>query len=364
MSLLKLEYEILVSGIYPFEGEFEKSGFKIVKNTIDEKLYASLFKESVIYFSPFIGICCYPDSTGTIVYLTLRKEEYVNIDYENEKEYDVEVTNKYIESSDWLKSIEMFEKEIVLEVNNDIKFPIKTVKAYDVEGKFVACDWNFMRLNVPYLLNSDQREALEVIGRQNNRLASGISYKKIAELAENNKCFKTALGIYHSSFFVPDYNVGFVLLVTALEALLGLKTYSEPKKNRKRGQSKYESAFTICQNVSFILMDNDDTIRKRIRKLYDIRSKFVHEGKEIEKQYKQDMQEYVRKVLLMYWFVSLEQKTYYHKKIITKIQSAGYKREIMYQNFLTGLDNISFEEKSEKILKDTWMYILREHEQK
>lgn len=46
MSKIKLKYEILVSGIYPFEGVFEKYGFKIVENTINEEIFNSLSNAS------------------------------------------------------------------------------------------------------------------------------------------------------------------------------------------------------------------------------------------------------------------------------------------------------------------------------
>ena len=44
MSKIRLEYEILVSGIYPFEGTFEKCDFRIVKNIVDDSLFNSLAK--------------------------------------------------------------------------------------------------------------------------------------------------------------------------------------------------------------------------------------------------------------------------------------------------------------------------------
>jgi hypothetical protein len=139
-----------------------------------------------------------------------------------------------------------------------------------------------------------------------------------------------------------------MLLVIALEALLGLSTYSEPEKCDSCGQTKYKITATISDNVSRILMDADDTIKKRIKKLYGARSKFVHNGNEIEKQAQQEMQEYVRKVLLMYWCVSMYKSIYDHKKIIEEVRSSGYKDNIMYRNFLTGLDNNSFNEKRTK----------------
>lgn len=358
MSKLRLEYEILVSGIYPFKGVFEKNGFRIVENTINEELFTTLTKESIVYFSPFIGMCCYPNSAGIPVYLTLQKEEEIEIDYSDKEEYDVDFTNYYINSLELFEPVEVLEKTMVMEVNNDIKFPIKIVRVYDLEGNFVTFHADFMKLNVPSLLSNNQENVLEVIKKQNNRLNSGISYEKVTELARNNKFFTNALSMYHASFSVSDHNVGFTLLVISLEALLGLGTYSKPEKCKCCGQSKYAITSTISQNVSIILMDQDGTIESRIKKLYDVRSKFVHNGTEVRKQDEQEMREYVRKVLLMYWYVSVYQTTYNHKKIIKEIHSAEYKENIMYQYFLTGLDNMSFDEKRTKILKDTFLRIL------
>lgn len=358
MSRLKLKYEILVSGIYPFEGVFEKCGFKIVKNAIDGELVKSLSKESVIYLSPFIGICCYPDNAGTPVYLTLQKEEVIEIEYGDKEEYDRDFTNEYIESLHLFDVIDMIEKNMVLEVNNDIKFPVKMIKVYDFEGNMVALLGDFIELNVPCLISNDEKQTLDVITRQNNRLSSGISYEKVTELADHNKYFKNALSMYYSSFSVSDHNVGFTLLIISLESLLSLGTYSKPEKCKCCGQLKYAITSTISQNVSIILMDQDDTIKRRIKKLYDARSKFVHNGTEVKKQDKQELQEYVRKVLLMYWCASMYKTTYDHEDIIKEIQSADYKENLIYQSFLTGLDNMSFEEKHTKMLKDIFSKIL------
>lgn len=358
MSKLRLEYEILVSGIYPFKGHFEKNGFKIVEKVINDQIVKHLSRESVIYLSPFIGMCCYSNNDNDTVYLTFQKEEEIQIDYGEKKEYDVEFTNSYIEDLNLFEKVNMLEKTLVLEVNNDIKFPIKMVKVYNLDGELVTILGDFMKLNVPCLLSEDQEKVFEVMKRQNNRLNSGISYEKVAELAQNNKFFKNALSMYHASFSVSDHNVGFTLLVISLESLLGLSTYSKPERCECCNQIKFAITSTISQNVSTILMDQDGVIENRMKKLYRVRSKFVHEGIEIKKQEEQEMQEYVRKVLLMYWFVSMHQTTYNHKDIIKEIQSAEYKENLMYQSFLTKLDNTSFDEKRTKMLKDIFLKIL------
>lgn len=361
MSKVKLEYEILISGIYPFTGDFEKCGFTITKNKVDEKLFNNIVKESVIYLSPFFGICQYPDETGTPVYLTFRKEKFIDIDYRDVKEYDVNYTNKFIESLNIFDSIETLEKTMVLEVNNDIKFPIKMVKVFDLDGNLITMTADFIKLNVPSLISNDEAQVLEVMKRQDNRLNFVISYDKVEELSENNKYFKNALSMYHSSFTVSDHQVGFTLLVIALEALLGLGTYEKIEKCEKCNQDKHKITNTISQNVSLILMDQDNTIKNRMKKLYGVRSNYVHRGKEIAKQDEQEIQEYVRKVLLMYWFISMYKSIYEHKSIIAEIQSSKYKEEPIYKHFITGLDNTSFKDKRIKMLKDTFLILKDKH---
>ena len=357
MSVLKLEYEILISGIYPFEGAFEKQGFTITKNTIDDKLIDLLTKESVIYLSPLMGMCCYPNSVGVPEYLTFRKDELIEIEYGDNKDYDIAVTNHYLESLNLFEIVDTLEKAMVLEINNDIKFPIKMVKAYDANGKFITLLANFMKLNIPSLLSADQTKANEVIKRQNNRLSTTIEYAKVIELASNNNHFKNALSMYQAAFSVSDHNVGFTLLVIAMESLLGLATYVKPETCESCGQKKYLITATISENVSLLLMDKDEVIKKRIRQLYSVRSKFVHSGIEVMKNDEQELQEYVRKVLLMYWFVSMYIKSFDHQSIIAEIQSIKYKDNLMYKNYLTGLDNTTFEEKRTKMLSDTLVQI-------
>lgn len=354
MSTIRLVYEILVSGIYPFEGKFEKYGFTIEKNKVDGKTLNNLITESVIFINPLIGMCSYYDNTGAPVYLTLCKEELIEIDYEGVKEYDKEFTIKYLESLNVWEIIETLEKSIVLEVNNDIKLPTKMIRAYDSEGNLITIIANFMKLNVPCLISNDEVEILERINRQNNRLNFVVSYDKLKDLSNDNKYFKNALAMYHSSFTVSDHQVGFTLLVIALESLLGLGTYEKVEKCKSCNQNKYLITATISQNVGLILMDKDGTIKDRIKKLYGVRSRFVHDGKEVLKQEEQEIQEYVRKVLLMYWFVSMNKSTYEHKEIIAEIQSTQYQENILYKHFLTGLDNTSFKEKRDKIIRDTF----------
>lgn len=350
MSRVKIEYEVLVCGLYPFKGEFEKEGFKIVENKLNLDLFDILYKEGVIYLSPLFPYSCYTTENGITCYLTLKKTDIIDIDYKEYEEYDKKFTSEYLYKLDLFQYVEDFEKKIILEINNDIKFPVTIIKAYNQNEEEIAKLGNFMRLNLPSLIGNDLKKIKEVITRQNNRLNSGFDFEKIQELINKNKYFKNSLEMYYSSFSVSDHHVGYALLITSLESLLSAATYSIPKHCEKCGQPMYKIRSSVSDNTSAILMDTDGTIGKEIKRLYDKRSSFIHNGNRcISKEDELTMQEYVRKILLMYWYVSLVKQTMDHKQIIREIQSPNYKHNIMYSTFLIGLKNLSYTEKYKEI---------------
>lgn len=61
------------------------------------------------------------------------------------------------------------------------------------------------------------------------------------------------------------------------------------------------------------MLDNDESIKKKIKEFYKKRSGFVHAGEKIERNDEQELREYVRKVLLMYWNASIYKSTYNHR---------------------------------------------------
>ena len=351
MSVVKLKYEILVSGIYPFEGEYEKLGFKLVSKHFDEDIINYLRDAGAIYFSPYILMCSYVNSTGTPVYLVFEKEETVEIDYSNTNEYDVKTTNDFIEKKWSTDNIESLEQILTLTINNDIKFPVKMVTVYKPDGTFLTIKANFIKTNASPLLSNDRNVTLEKMKRQENRLSSGFAYEKILELRDHNKYFQNALSLFYSSYSVNEEVVSFTLLISALEAIFSKSTYESVEVCTTCSQKMYKIRQSVSENVSKILLDSDGEICKKIKKLYDKRSAFLHEGNRnisIDDYYA--LQEYVRNVLLMYWYVSLNISSYEHKVIMAEIHSDNMRQKFMYNNFLIGLDNSSFKEKQAKMI--------------
>lgn len=361
MITLKLKYEILVSGLYPFDSDFSKNGYILKKNNINDEIVNKNYDAGIIYMSPYLGFCTYQDSTsGKTIYLTFEKEKNIEIDLSSTEISDLKILNKKIEELDLFEEVEEFEKILTLQINNNIKFPIKFIKVYDVNDKFLTVLGDFSKINVPSLLCSNEEIFVEKTDRQKYRLTSGFSYEKITELRKNNIFFDRALTLYYSSFSANDEKVGFILLITSLEALLSLSTYATVEKCKSCSQDIYKISATISSNVNHILMGENEAITKIMKKKYSKRSKYLHgEELEISIAEEQELQEYVREVLLMYWNISLSKNTYDHKTIVAEFQTEEYKNNVIYKTFLEALQKQPFEETQKNILKQIFDCIIK-----
>lgn len=361
MTTLKLKYEILVSGLYPLDSNFSKNEYILKKNNIDNDIVNKNFNAGIIYMSPYLGFCTYLDSTsGKTIYLTFEKEKNIEVDLTDTEISDLEILNEKIEELNLFDEMDELEKILTLQINNSIKFPIKFIKVYDTNDKFLTVIANFSKINVPSLLCSDKEIFVEKTDRQKYRLSSGFSYESIAELRKNNVFFDRALSLYYSSFSANDEKVGFILLITALEALLSLSTYGTVEKCKCCSQNIYKISATISSNVNSLLMGENNSIISIMKRKYTKRSKYLHgERVEISKSDEQELQEYVRKVLLMYWNISLSIDTYDHKTIVTEFQTEEYRKNIIYKTFLEAIQNQSFGETQKYILKQILDFIIK-----
>ena len=77
--------------------------------------------EFVVDLSAETPVMVTDDSDGNTVYLTFRKEEYIEIDYNGRNEYDVEFTNEHISGLNLFDAIDALEKTLVLEINIEMQ---------------------------------------------------------------------------------------------------------------------------------------------------------------------------------------------------------------------------------------------------
>ena len=359
MIKLKLKYEILVSGLYPFDGEFTKNDFLLQKNFIDDEIFKQIYEFGTIYISPYLGFCTYPDNTSKkATYLTFVKEKIIDIELLSSDLSNTDLVNTKLAELNLFDEIEALEKILTLQINNPIKFPLKSIKVYDLQDNFITINSIFANINIPSLLSVDEKMVREKLERQNIRLSFGFSYEKIIELSNNNPLFSRALSLYYESFSVCDEKVGFILLITALETLLSLSTYSEPKHCELCNQLIYKITSSVSTNVNLILMCEDNSIKKDMGKKYRQRSNYVHgEAVLITQTDYQELQEYVRKVLLMYWHISTNIQKSEHKLIVDEFQNDNYSKNISYKTFLEVLHKQSFQQTHQNIFQQILNYI-------
>lgn len=113
------------------------------------------------------------------------------------------------------------------------------------------------------------------------------TFKKINSDDCNEK-YKAMLRMYDTSYLIGICESEFVVLFTVLEMLFGKKHSDKITIRIARGTSKLIG--TSAKERS--------SIRKRMYKLYDIRSRYVHEGKGIPHENLFELREFVRKVLI------------------------------------------------------------------
>ena len=128
-----------------------------------------------------------------------------------------------------------------------------------------------------------------------HRLSFYISDSTITDLEEKNSRFKRALNFYVKSFDSFDIGVRFTLLFSSLEALFNITA-----ENITEEVSKYAS------KILFLTKRKAKSSKWKIITYYDIRSKYIHgnDGFEITKEIENNLREYVREILIIYWNIS------------------------------------------------------------
>ena len=112
------------------------------------------------------------------------------------------------------------------------------------------------------------------------------TFSKLSQEKFNNK-YQSMLVMYDTSYLMGLCEAEFVMLFTILEMLFGIENI-DITKNIAKGTSKL-----VGKNAN-----EKSYIRNRMVKLYDVRSRYVHDGKKILHEYLFELREVVRRVLI------------------------------------------------------------------
>ncbi|MED4587681.1 HEPN domain-containing protein [Priestia flexa] len=295
MKKLKLKYEAIVYGLQHMEKDYSVDEFAFKLKPIDLKKYAEVFNAN-----PYLAN---PNLFNWLIQFEGDEKHYYCC-FENDEPIEIEVSNKIGDSKGKIKKyveknvdelcnkVLYLEKVLRLVTNLDIHIPLINFIVYDEKMEFVVRPF-LVRDFSP--LDHASRFSEKNWKLQTSRLNLHINWGLMTKIMSGNKEYIRALDYFNESFSVNKTPVKLLCLFASLESLFN---YDKEKIAEK--VSTYTSKL-------FFDKDRKDEIYSRIKKLYDERSKYIHGTRTDRITYAlyDELKEFVRVILLNYWFVSM-----------------------------------------------------------
>ncbi|MFC9600213.1 hypothetical protein ACFTQL_20440 [Peribacillus butanolivorans] len=307
MKKLKLKYEAVVYGLHPMENDYSVDEFVFTQKQIDLTKYEEALNTNPYFANPNLFSWCMQFNGD---------EKHYYCCFENDNPIEIEVSNnigasknrikKYVEKNlnELVNKVLYLEKVLRLVTNLDIFIPVIKLEVYDDEMDFIE-KFFFMQNFSP--LNHTSRFSKNNLELQSDRLRFHIRWDLMTEMMSTNKDYSRALEYFNQSFSVNNIPVKLLCLFASLESLFN---YDKEKIAEK-----------VSTYTSKLIFDKDkkDEIYSRIKKLYDERSKYIHGQRTDRITYAlyEELKEFVRVVLLNYWFVSMYNEVKNNRQMIS-----------------------------------------------
>lgn len=307
MKKLKLKFEAVVYGLYPMEKEYNVDEFVFKQKQIDLTKYEEALNANLYFANPILSSWCMQFDGD---------EKHYYCCFENDNPIEIEVSNKIGASKNRIKKyveenlIELVNKVLYLEnvlrlvTNLDIFIPVIKLEVYNEEMDFIGKSF-FWKDFSP--LNHTSRFSKNNLELQSDRLRLHIRWDLMTEMMSTNKDYSRALEYFNQSFSVNNLPVKLLCLFASLESLFN---YDKEKIAEK-----------VSTYTSKLIFDKDkkDEIYSRLKKLYDERSKYIHGQSTDRITYAlyEELKEFVRVVLLNYWFVSMYHEVKNNRQMIS-----------------------------------------------
>ena len=287
---MKIYYKtkILINGIFPLVN-YKIDGFVEKTGKCDETIIDANNDNYIFYSSGFLlkGLYSCKEKEGNF-YEYFENEELI------EKDIPDNISKNELESNmmkEQFKVVDTLQKKIRLLSGLGINLPVFKTTIYNSKKDFYTfvggTIWSFTHLDV-----RDYDDTLKQ--KLEQRLKWHIADSTIEELENKNPRFKRAIDFYNNSFSLENIGIRFTLLFSALESLFNITgdQVTEEVSNyssNDRGKSKY-----------------------KIRTYYGERSKFIHGNNDytISLETEENLRNYVREILLIYWNISFIYKVF------------------------------------------------------
>lgn len=319
---MKVYYKtkILINGIFPLIN-FKIDGFTEKTGIYHEKTINSNSDDYLFYSSSFLikGTYACEEKEGGF-YEYFENEEYFERDLPDN--ITLEDIQKII-SNEQDEKVATLEKKIRLITGLGITLPVFKTDIYDEDKKFIAnpgyIHWRFSF--------TDARDYDDNMKKQlEQRLQLHIADSTILDLENKNQRYKTALYFYNKSFNSYDIGIRFTLLFSALESLFNIT-----------GEEVTREVAELSSRIMFLSSNERGKLKYKIKNYYDERSKFIHGNGNyiISSEIENNLRDYVREILLIYWNISTIYKIYNAEEIKKLVLSINRdKLDIQSQLFI------------------------------
>lgn len=280
--------KIIICGKYPQPG-FEIDRY--IEKTMNYQAPIDMKSDDFIFeISGSLLRANYNGKDNSLNYEYLINKQLIEYTYESigSKEEVVEYLTNLITAE-----VEFLQKKIRLITGIAISFPTYFTNIYDSENNFYSKFGDTTGV-MPILTLQNYNE--KMIEKLDYRANFHIKNFTIEDLQNKDDRFKRALNFYDNSFNVYDKAIRFTLLISALESLFNING-----ENISKEIAKYSS------KIMFFTHKKTHSRNYKIKTYYDIRSRYIHGNKdcEISQTDLENLIDYVREILIVYWSISL-----------------------------------------------------------
>ncbi len=304
MENYQINYEALVFN-FPItqKAEYPEHSFYVNKLTKVEE--QKLLPDNNGFFANWTFLSCCFDVPGSgSTYVTLKNNSPIPY-----KSADImSITTQKEIAGIVAQEINEFNKTIILETNLHIFFPVMQIKVYSDSNQLV---FSFATASHGKIIPGCEYENkyISLKKRSHYHLNQKAFFNFLRE--SNHVRYKNAFDYYIRSFHETSPEIAFCLLCSAIDAITGIGKSGFTKERL----AKY-CAVLLCKPAK------SGELKKRIKKLYQVRSNFVHgKNNTITESDEIELREIVRKFLISYFLFSQELGAKSEKQLLSILDS-------------------------------------------
>lgn len=301
-KVINFEVYFLVQGLFPLDA-YTIDSFELQTIETNEEALEDILNSDPLYAPLHLIKASFQEKGAKKShYLILACSNYPLEVQSNSENLDEEYIKRQI-TNKIFNLREHLEKELKLITNIDIALPVVVAKSIDEEFEAIStCLFSGYSSSISISQYDEQLKKM-----LSHRLSRRISIESLEKSGLKNSRFKRALEFYFNSFMASNTSVSFTLLFSSLEALFNLES-----------DKITETIASSTSKIMFVDERVEKKIKYKMKDYYDRRSSYIHgnEPKEITEKRQFDLREIVRKVILIYWQISMTENIFDSKKIL------------------------------------------------